>query len=350
MPVRQHPARLLPLACIAALLAAVGAAADETDHSAHQGHGDGGHQMSAEDLATLREKIPLYRTLTDAQINASMGRMRDTSDYLSPAGVHKGIGVLALGHGYGDAGDAQFKGGFAATAAGQPTAVGLGMAMMTSAHIQQAVDDLEAAGATTIVVLPAEIGEPTNLTKQWNYIFGLDNRSAYLDVARVKTKARIIMAPTPTKSPVVTRILTENLRGVSREPAREFVVVVAHGPTDDGENQIELAALERHANGIRASLGLAGAAAATLQDDAPTEVRAANVQRLRERMAAETAAGRRVLVAPILMTGGGYVSQKLRKDLDGLDFEMADVGLAQSPLFPLWVEETVAAAEPPGGR
>ena len=136
----------------------------------------------------------------------------------------------------------------------------------------------------------------------------------------------------------------ENLRTISREPAREVAVVLAHGPTDAQENAEEIADLERHGAAARRALGLAGAWGATLQDDAPTDVREANVQRIRERMAAEVAAGRRVLVAPVLITGRGYVSMKIRKDLEGLAFDMVDVGLAESPLFPRWVEEAVAAA------
>jgi hypothetical protein len=345
MRVYAAPGPLRPLIPALILAAAVGLpaarAADEVDHSAHAGHA-AGHAMSAADLATLRAKIPLYQSYTDEQVNASMARMRDTADYLSPPAVRHSVGVLALGHGYGDKGDAQFKAGFADVARSHPTAVGLGMAMMSSSHIQQAVADLEAAGATTIVVLPTEIGQRTNLTRQWNYILGREEVSAYLDVPRLKSRARVVMGTTPTGSPVVTDILAANLRTVSRDPAREFAVVIAHGPTDAQENAEELADLERHARGVQKALGLAGAMGATLQDDAPTAIREANVERIRERIRAEAAAGRRVLVAPLLVTSGGFVSMKIRRDLEGLDYTMVDAGLAESPLFPRWVDETVA--------
>ena len=326
--------------CATFLAAASGAAAEEMDHSQHTGH----HQMTAEQLATLRAKIPLYQSLTDEQISESMGRMRDVEDYLSPATVRDGIGVLALGHGYGDKGDAQFKAGFAEVAKTHPTAVGLGMAMMDSGHIQRAVDQLEAAGAKTIVVLPTEVGEPSNLTRQWDYIMGRDDRSAYLDVPRLKTGARLVVARTPTASPVIGEILAANLRTISRDPAREFAVVVAHGPTDEQENQKELAALAGHARAIRSALGLSDVIAVTLQDDAPTAVRQANVDRTRDRIRAEAARGKRVLVTPVLITSGGFVSMKIRKDLEGLQFDIVDSGITESPLFPQWVAETVAAA------
>jgi hypothetical protein len=61
-------------------------------------------------------------------------------------------------------------------------------------------------------------------------------------------------------------------------------------------------------------------------------------------MKAATAAGKRVIVTPILITGQGFVSNKIRKDLEGLDYEMADIGIAESPRFPQWVAEAVAVA------
>ena len=323
-----------------ATLAVSGVCAEEPDHAQHAGN----HHMSAEDLATLRAKIPLYQSLTDERINETMGRMTDSEAYLSPAGVRNRVGVLALGHGYGEKGNKQFEAGFAEVAKTYPTAVGLGMSMMGSAHIRTGIDKLEAAGARTIVVLPTEIGERTNLTRQWKYIFGRDDNSAYLDVPRVSPRAQIVLARTPTASPIVTAILIDNLRGISKEPARELGIVIAHGPTDEQENQEELADLQVHAQDIRKALGLSDVLAVTLQDDAPTAVRQANVDRLRERMKAATAAGKRVIVTPILITGQGFVSNKIRKDLEGLDYEMADIGIAESPRFPQWVAEAVASA------
>ena len=332
-------AHLVTTATLALCLATATLAAD----GAPAGPG-GHHDMTPEQMATLRTKIPLYATYTDAQIHDSMSRMRETEAYLSDPALRGPVGVLALGHGYGDKGDAQFKSGYADIAKTHPTAVGLGMAMMDSSHIQRAVDQLETAGAKTIVVLPTEIGEPSNLTVQWDWILGRSERSAYLDVAKLQTQARIVKTATPTASPVMAEILAENLRALSRTPATEFAVLVAHGPTDATENQIELDALARHAATIKAALGLAGSTAFTLQDDAPADVRDANVARIRERIAAETAAGHRVLVAPVLITGGGYVSMKIRRDFAGLAFEMADRGLAESALFSRWVAEAVSAA------
>ena len=150
------------------------------------------------------------------------------------------VGVLGLGHGYAGDGNEQFKAGYASVALVHPTAVGLGMSMMDSSHIQAAVDKLEAAGATTIVVLPSETSETSSLVRQWHYMFGLTDNSGYLEVPRVRTRAKIIMAKSPTRSPIIGRILGENLKTASKDPANEAALLVMHGPESKEENDDEL--------------------------------------------------------------------------------------------------------------
>jgi len=320
---------------------AAGAADVPADHSAHAGHA--GHEMTPDQLALLRKKVPLYAGFTDAQINENMGRMTpDSSAYLSGPGVRDAIGVLGLGHGYAGDGNEQFKAGYAAVAAVHPTAVGLGMSMMDSSHVQAAVDRLEAAGATTIVVLPSETSETSSLVRQWHYMFGLTDDSGYLEVPRVKTKARVVMASSPTRSPVIGRILGENLKSASRDPGNEAAILIMHGPESQAENDDELRNLARLAAIVQDVTGMSEVSYGSLQDDAPPAIRAANVARMRDWIAKTSAAGKTVLVEPVLLTAGGRVSRKIEKDLSGLTYTLVDKGMIGHPLFARWVGDTVA--------
>lgn len=331
------------IAGTALLALAISAHADQAgDHSGHAGHA--GHQMSAGQLAVLRQKVPLYAHLTDEQINQNMSRMTpDSSEYLSAAAVRGEVGVLGLGHGYAGDGNAQFMAGYARVAQTKPTAVGLGMSMMDSAHVQSAVDQLVAAGARTIVVLPSETSETSSLVRQWQYMFGLRDASAYLDVPRIHTDARIVMMSSPTRSPIIGRILGENLRSASVEPGREAGLLIMHGPENKEENEAELHNLARLAEIARDASGLSEVFFGSLQDDAPPAVRAANVQALRDWITRTTASGKTVIVAPVLLTASGRVSQKIARDLQGLDYKFVDKGMIGNPLFAEWVEQTVAA-------
>jgi hypothetical protein len=340
----------IPLAGAAALaimLASPVASTDDApvDHSAHAGH-----QMTPEQIALLRKKIPLYAGFTDEQINENMSRMApDTQAYLSAPSLRGSIGVLGLGHGYAGDGNEQFKAGYAPVALLHPTAVGLGMSMMDSSHIQAAVDKLEAAGAATIVVLPSETSETSSLVRQWHYMFGLTDNSGYLEVPRVRTKATIIMAKAPTRSPTIGRILGENLKSASTNPASEAALLVMHGPESKEENDDELRNLAKLAAVAQEVSGISEVFYGSLQDDAPPEVRAANVARMREWISKANAAGKSVLVAPVLLTASGRVSQKIGKDLSGLSYTFVDKGMIGHPLFAQWVRDTVAERARPAG-
>jgi hypothetical protein len=338
-------------ALLAALLLGASVAADEPmDHSQHQmdhsqHQGPGGHQMTPAQIQELRKKVPLYATYTDEQINESMSRMApDTEAYLSPASVRGSIGVLGLGHGYAGDGNAQFMAGYQAMARERPTAVALGMAMMDSAHVQRAVSALEAAGARTIVVLPSETSETSSLVRQWHYMFGLRNDSAYLDVPRIRTDARVVMIESPTRSPIAAKILARNLAPVIKDPAKEVAMLIMHGPEDPQENEDELRNLARLAAIVKEETGLADVGYGSLQDDAPADIRSANVRRMREWIEKAHASGKTVLVEPVLLTAGGRVSQKLLRDLDGLTYTFVDEGMIGHPLFAQWVHDSVASA------
>lgn len=342
----HQPIRLTLLAALLVAALPVIAADDAVDHSQHHGHG--GHEMSAEQLAVLRQKVPLYAGFTDAQINENMARMTaDSQEYLSDPSVRDAVGVLGLGHGYAGDGNAQFKAGYAAVAREHPTAVGLGMSMMDSAHVQAAVDALEAAGAKTIVVLPSETSETSSLVRQWHYMFALTDNSGYLEVPRIRTSAKIVMMNSPTRSPIIGRILAENLRTAIRNPAGEAALLVMHGPESQAENEDELRNLGRLAAIVQAETGLSEVFYGSLQDDAPAPIRAANVQRMREWIERTAAAGKTVLVEPVLLTAGGRVSQKIRKDFDGLTYTFVDKGMIGHPLFAEWVRESVRQGTQP---
>lgn len=325
-----------------------GGEASTADHSQHQGHA--GHQMSHEQIEILKSKIELYRPYTDEQINAAMSRMYEAQEYLSPPSVRNEIGILGLGHGYKAEGDALFKRGYAGVAEVYPTAVGLGMTMMDSAHIQASVDQLEAAGAKTIVVLPTEVGDNTSLIRQWDYAFGLTDKSSYLDVPRIRSKARIVVAKTPTTSPLLTRILADYVKAASSKPAGEVVVMIAHGPEDPADNQKELANLASHAAGIKAATGVSDVMYGTLQDDAPPEIRQKNVDRIRGWISAAAVSGKKVIVVPVVIVSRSGVSGRIAKDLAGLDYVSTEKGIAEHTLFDQWIRDTVAASVTSAGR
>lgn len=301
------------------------------------------HEMTPEIMAELREKIPLYESYSDAEINMSMMMMGSNYEwYLSDADVQGSQAVLLLLHGFRE-GDPIFKEQVQGYATIFPTAMAPGMSMMMSDHIQLAIDDLEAAGAQTIVVVPVVSTEYNTMMRQWEYIFGLQDEAPYASVARVSSDAEILFAKPPGDDPVIAEILIDHAMELSEDPKREAVVIAAHGPSFEDDNKKVLAELASLAGIIKEDSDFAEVDAITLQDDAPAAIRDANVAKLRAMVKAANDRGLQVIVVTNLI-GTRTIQAKLRKDLKGLDYRFNNKGISEHPSFVNeWLGDTIRA-------
>jgi hypothetical protein len=303
------------------------------------------HMMTPEQFVELRQKIPLYAVFTDEQIMENMGRMPpDFWSVISSPDMKGDIGVLALGHGYTLGGNEQFENYAGPIAKVHPTAVAPGMAMMSSSHIQQAVDALtNEHGVKTIVVVPMEPGDDSSLNRQWEYIFGLRDEAPYLTVPRVTTTAKVVFTKSPAADPRVSTIMKDYAVEASASPEKDRLILVSHGPEDPKDQPDELKLLGEHADRIRQSSKFTDIKVVSLEDDAVPEIRAANVAELRRLIKEATDEGREAVIVPLILTKGGF-HRRLQKDLDGLTYKFANKGLIEHPLFQEWVSTTVRAA------
>jgi hypothetical protein len=307
--------------------------AQEQDHSAHM--------MTPEMFAELRAKIPLYQEYTDEQIMGSMNRMSPNYEtYVSEAAVTGKVGVLGLAHGAGKEGDQGLIDQFARISDTYPTAMSFGMSMMTSAHIQAAVDQLVAAGAESVVVVPAIDVKNGSVLPQWHYIFDLQDEASYLSVPRIKTNARVFVADSPADHPVVSEIVLDFARELSSDPANELLIIASHGPEGEDANRKELALLETHADFIREQESFSDVRIMSIQDDAPSATRAANVAMFRGWVETARNEGKEVIVVTNLLTTGS-VHKKLQRDLEGLEFKFNGKGLAQHERFVEWLQDSI---------
>jgi len=313
------------------------AATAAEDHSEHQSHQ---HQMTPEQFAELREKIEIYRGFSDEQIVDSMSRMRNHGGMISDADVVGDVGILALAHGYSDQGNEQWMAKFSDVSRKYPTGYGLGMAMMSADHIQQAIDGLEAAGAKKILVLRTETGETNSLNYQWQYIFGRRDESTYLSVPRVTTNAEIIWGPSPTAHPIMGEIMLENARALSSDPANELVIIMGHGPMTPKENEMDLAIMAKHAAAVQEAGGFKDVKYWNVQDDLPADKRAVNVGKVRNWIKDAQAQGMDVIVVTNVLTQSG-IMDRLKNDVDGTGAQFNDAGLMQNARFADWIKAAV---------
>lgn len=288
------------------------------------------------------------------------------------APVFADTGILLLAHG----GRAEWNTRVAELAARvdarKPTEVAFGMA--TRANIQGAIDRLVARGVTEIVAVPLFVSSWSSVITSTEYLLGLrDEAPAALaafakmnhghstpaatngsnghesahshgtsDAAAdgttpVRSAVPVSMTPALNDHPIVADILASRARSISRTPSEEAVVIVAHGPNDEGDNRKWLADMASLAERLRREPdGFAAIESLTLRDDAPTPVRDAATTELRSLVTRHTAEGRRVLIVPLLVSFGG-IEKGLRERLDGLEYTMASAGLVPDDRLIDWV-------------
>lgn len=257
-----------------------------------------------------------------------------------------------------------------------PAEAAFGMA--TRRNIQEAIDRLHARGVSSIVAVPLFVSSHSSVIRSTEYLLGLrdDAPAALAAFARmdhgahggegttattgtshtagnmnhaadptspVVSRAPIRMTDALDRHPLVAAMLVDRARAVSRDPAREVVVLVAHGPVPDDDNARWLADMEALAGLMRARTAYKRIEFQTVRDDAPAPVRAAAAAELRNRVEQITMSGDRALIVPLLLAYGG-IEEGIRTRLDGLEYVMAPQGLLPDARIAEWVREVVRGA------
>jgi hypothetical protein len=343
------PAAVLVLAGCATGGGSTGAdtAADHA-HDHHMGHSsepdelgrqlyDMKHEMSPESIAEMRARNIFPPGTTDEAVQGMMRSMGPNyAWYISSEDMKNKRGVLILAHGFGEHGDMTMRDRMQPVGEELPTAFAFGMSMAMSDHIQVALDDLTAAGANEVVVIPAASSRYSTLMRQWEYIFNLRDEPAYATVPKVSTNAKVVFGSPMENHPIVVDILSDYAGEISEDKAREEIIIVAHGPLDPEDNRKQLNDMQKFADALRAA-GYANAYPVTLQDDAPKEVRDANVQNMRKLVDDIHARGNQPMVITNLL-GTRMVQRSIRRDLDGLAYRYNFKGLVEHEKFVEWVE------------
>lgn len=243
-----------------------------------------------------------------------------------------------------------------------PTEIAFGMA--TRSSMQAAVDRLVARKVTEIVAVPLFINSHSSLIDSIAYLLGLRaqapedlklfasmdhagmssmSHAAMSDPKQIADSMEPVHSPVPIRMtaaldhhPIVADMLKDRASSVSRNPAREVVVLVAHGPVADSENNLWLADMKVLAEQMRKKTHYAGIRYLTLRDDADDPVRNAATAQLRQDVTQITEAGNTALVVPLLLSYGG-IEGGLRKRLEGLAYRIPSQGLLPDARVVNWV-------------
>lgn len=128
-------------------------------------------------------------------------------------------------------------------------------------------------------------------------------------------------------------VLATRAATLSKDAAREDVLILAHGPDDDTENERWLQQLDARADVVRKAQPFHAVQVETLREDWPGK-RAAAELRIRAFVERAGKEGRRAVVIPFRVQGFGPYA----KVLEGLDYVCDGQGLIPHPSVTAWIE------------
>lgn len=275
-------------------------------------------------------------------------------------------GVLLLAHGGGPEWNSEAARIAAALDKQAPTELALGMA--DAGEIQGALDRLAAKKVKRVVAVPLFISSRSEVLDQTQYVLGLrDKPSETLKRAmaslppaamlamhaahhgampsfdqRAKSAVPVVMTKALDDDPIVAAIALDRAKALSRDPRRETVFLVAHGPVDDKANEAWLATMRRVAESVEKNGRFEGVEVATIRDDSPGPVKQKAIDALRVRVAAASKTGRAVVI-PYLIARGG-IEDHIVEALQGLDYAWDAQTLAPDARLAQWAAKRAAEA------
>ncbi|HTV56431.1 MAG TPA: CbiX/SirB N-terminal domain-containing protein [Terriglobia bacterium] len=303
-------------------------------------------------------KILIPKSIIVGLLATLAGLTPESAAIPSTSGAQAATGILLLAHG---GSKKKWNKDVSALAAQvrktMPTQVAFGMADKKT--MQAAIDRLSQQGAREIIAVPLFISSHSSLIESEQYLLGLRAKAPpdlamfarmYRDAAGrtdpgspamnlttpVKCPVPIQMASAIDHSPLVAQILLSHAERLSKNPARETVILVAHGPVSDGENKKWLADMGILADTMRRNSQFKRIETLTLRDDAPQPIRSRATAQLRSVVEQANRQGNRVLIVPLLISYGG-IEKGIKKRLAGLKYVMSRQGLLPDRRMAEWV-------------
>ncbi len=306
--------------------------------------------------ARLEWLLPENATLNNFQINPqhlTLWMEREANRSLQQAAENTGVIVFAHG--------SDFHWNENLRIAVQPLMdrykVEFAFSMADPITIERAVRKLEQRGAKTAVIVSA-YATSTSFRTDIERLVGLDiedlqaqrdarNHNGHdghghhgkpgTPAPRILTSLPVVWTGGYEDNPLFATALLDRALALSKAPAKETVILVAHGAKDDQRNEIWLQKLESIANHMRSNGGekFKAIQVATWREDWPDK-RAPWIEKVRTMVTEANKQGGKAIVIPARTTATGPE----KKFLAGLEFELGE-GFAPHPLFTQWVDEQI---------
>lgn len=237
--------------------------------------------------------------------------------------------------------------------------------------LQAGITALEERGAQRIIAVPLFISSYSPIIRQTEFLFGMRDSLADApmpvmhhgsgghhgamthsmpeeELIHLDISAEIVMTAALDNHQVVVRILNERMEELSSNPAKETVLLVAHGPNDEQDNRKWVATMESLVHQVQQGREQSGKAgfkqvyALTVRDDAPAEIFEQAKEQLRALVRQSSFTGD-VLVVPLFLSSGGREAAVAER-LSGLDFKWSGKTLLPHPGLSDFIEQSIESA------
>ena len=208
--------------------------------------------------------------------------------------------------------------------------------------LPQVAARLDQPGVKRIIIVPLLISSFSNHYEEIRYYAGeLKHAHMHGMGEPLKTKAALVVTRAMDDDPLVSRILADEVRSVSKDRKKETLVLLTHGPNDESDNEKWTACMKVHGAYLEKTLGFKRVEYATLRDDAPKPVKDAAIAHLRE-VVKSGAADSTVVIQPVLISVG-QVQEEIKQLLAGMKYTLSDSGVSSHPLALEWIRQQAAA-------
>ena len=254
-------------------------------------------------------------------------------------------GILVMAHGGSAAWNENIEAAVAPLQDKYPTEIAFGMARTST--IRDAVQRLEKRGVRRIAVVRMFMSGDSFL-ETTEYILGKRDSlpgahhgsgggGHHMEAPKqITTHASLVVSRGGVgESPLVDQILADRVKALSTNPSEESVLILAHGPRDEAENERWLANMRLRAQEVHELGAFRHVQCETLREDWP-ERRAEAERRIKAYVEAGGRDGGRVIVVPFRIGGFG----PYRKILDGLDYVADERAFCPHPNMTRWIEQT----------
>ncbi|MFV1885138.1 MAG: sirohydrochlorin chelatase [Balneola sp.] len=216
--------------------------------------------------------------------------------------------------------------------------------MANAMNMQPAITKLEEKGVKTIVAVQLFVSSYSPIIRQNEYLLGfrdsladapmpmmihdMENHRMTMKMPEnlqpLKINADVILTKPLDGHPLVAEILLDRIEELSINPSKETVLLVAHGPNSESDNDMWVETSNSLAKQIKElqkgnGTSFKNIISLTVRDDADEEIHEKARHEFRQKVIEANEEGVAIVI-PLLLSQGG-VEQKYLTRLEGLDFK-----------------------------